>query len=267
MTVPANRLKAALRARERVPLGTWVMSASNVIAEAIGWAGFDFAVVDMEHSPIELPEVVHLLQAMAPTGCEPLLRVPWNDSVTVKRVLDAGARSLMFPMIQNAEEARAAVRATRYPPEGNRGVAVLHRASRYGTVPGYLAGAGAEIGVVVQLETPEAIAARDEIMAVDGVDAIFVGPGDLSASMGHLGNVKAPAVQAALRETAAAAAAKGVACGIVGPDPDTVRGYIDMGFSYVAVGSDLSLMMNRAAEVVSAFRGAPAAAKPSESVY
>ncbi len=178
MTVPANRLKAALRARERVPLGTWVMSASNVIAEAIGWAGFDFAVVDMEHSPIELPEVVHLLQAMAPTGCEPLLRVPWNDSVTVKRVLDAGARSLMFPMIQNAEEARAAVRATRYPPEGNRGVAVLHRASRYGTVPGYLAGAGAEIGVVVQLETPEAIAARDEIMAVDGVDAIFVGPGD-----------------------------------------------------------------------------------------
>jgi 2-dehydro-3-deoxyglucarate aldolase/4-hydroxy-2-oxoheptanedioate aldolase len=266
MTFPANGLKAALKARGRAPLGTWVMSGSNAVAEAIGWAGFDFAVVDMEHSPIELPDVVRLLQALAPTGCEALVRVPWNDPVTVKRVLDAGARTLMFPMIQSAEEARAAVSATRYPPEGTRGLAVLHRASRYGTVPGYLAGAGAEIGVVVQLETPEAIAAREEIMAVEGVDAIFVGPGDLSASMGHIGNVKAPEVQAALRETAAACAARGVACGIVGPDPATVRDYLDMGFSYVAIGSDLGLMMGRCAEVIGAVRGAREAA-PSESVY
>jgi 2-keto-3-deoxy-L-rhamnonate aldolase RhmA len=267
MAVPKNRLKAMLGGRERKPLGTWLMSGSNIVAEAIGWAGFDFVVLDMEHSPVDLGTAVGLMQALAPTGTEVIVRVPWNDFVTVKRVLDAGARTLMFPMIQNAEGARAAVAATRYPPEGIRGVAVLHRGSRFGTVPGYLAGAAEEIAVVVQLETPEAVAAREAIAAVPGVDAIFVGPGDLSAAMGHLGRAAEPEVQAAIRETAAFCREKGIACGIVGPDEAVVRGYLDGDFSFVAIGSDLSLMLNRAGEAIAALGGKREGAADEERVY
>jgi 2-keto-3-deoxy-L-rhamnonate aldolase RhmA len=267
MSMPKNTLKAALRARERLLLGTWLMSASNVVAEAVGWAGFDFVVLDMEHAPVDLSGAVQLMQAVAGTPTEVIVRVPWNDFVTVKRVLDAGARTLMFPMIQNAEEARAAVAATRYPPDGIRGVAVLHRGSRFATVPDYLATAGDEIGVILQLETAEAVAARDAIMAVPGCDAIFVGPGDLSAAMGHLGSVGAPAVQSALRETAAACRERGTACGIVGPDVAIVRGYAEAGFSFVAIGSDLSLMMARAREAIAGLRGAAPFPAPAESVY
>jgi 2-keto-3-deoxy-L-rhamnonate aldolase RhmA len=266
MAVPPNRMKAMLQSRERVPLGTWLMSGSNLIAEALGWAGFDFVVLDMEHSPVDIILAVQLMQALEPTGTEVVVRVPWNDFVTVKRVLDAGARSLMFPMIQSVDEARAAVAATRYPPDGIRGVAVLHRGSRFGTLPGYLASAGAEIGVIVQLETMEAVAEREAIAAVPGVDAIFVGPGDLSAAMGHLGSVKAPEVQDALKDTAAWCRGAGVACGIVGPDIETVRAYREMGFSYVAIGSDLGLLMGRAGEVIGALGGGRAASG-SESVY
>jgi 2-keto-3-deoxy-L-rhamnonate aldolase RhmA len=263
MALPANRMKAMLHDRERVPLGTWLMSGSNVVAEAIGWAGFDYVVLDMEHSPVDLAGAVALMQALAGTETEVIVRVPWNDFVTVKRVLDAGARTLMF---QNGEEARAAVASTRYPPHGIRGVAAVHRGSRFGTVQGYLAGASSEIGVVLQLETPEALAEREAIAAVEGVDALFVGPGDLSAAMGHLGAAGAEPVVKALEETAAFCRARGMACGIVGPDVATVEGYVAMGFSYVAIASDLGLLMGKAREVVGALKGTVVKAS-GESVY
>jgi 4-hydroxy-2-oxoheptanedioate aldolase len=267
MGEPRNQLKAILKARGRTPLGTWFMSASNVVAEAVGWAGFDFVVLDMEHSPVEVGGAFALMQAFAGTPTEVIVRVPWSDPVTVKRVLDAGARTLMFPMIQSAEEARAAVAATRYPPAGIRGVAAMHRGSRFGTVAGYLGGANDEVGVVVQLETPEAVAAREAIAGVEGVDAVLLGPGDLSAAMGRLGQASAPEVQALMRETAAFCAERGLACGTVGPDVATVERYIEAGFSFVAVGSDLSLMMQRAGEVIAAIAGPRETTADAERVY
>ena len=160
----------------KAPIGTWVSSASPIVAEAVGCAGFDWGVLDMEHAPVDLMQLLQLLQAVGNTKMVPVVRVPWNDAVTVKRVLDVGAQTLLFPMIQNADEARRAVAATRYPPEGVRGMAGGSRAARFGTVRDYLRTANQTIGVVLQLETPGALARLEEIAAVPGVDALFVGP-------------------------------------------------------------------------------------------
>jgi 2-keto-3-deoxy-L-rhamnonate aldolase RhmA len=255
MGVPENRLKRRLREDGAPALGVWVMSASPLCAEALGWAGFDFLVVDMEHSPLDLGPAIALMQAVQGTGCEVILRVPWNEPVMVKRVLDGGARTLMFPMVGTIAEAAAAVAATRYPPRGIRGVAAMHRGNRFGTVPGYLEGADAEIGVILQLETLEAVRQRAEIAAIDGVDALFVGPADLAASMGHLGRMDAPEVEAVLRETAGWCRSQRIPCGIIGADAAAVRGYEAMGFSYVAVGSDLGMMMAGARTALRELRG------------
>jgi 2-dehydro-3-deoxyglucarate aldolase/4-hydroxy-2-oxoheptanedioate aldolase len=185
--------------------------------------------------------------------------------VAVKRALDAGAQSLMFPFVQSAEEARRAVSFTRYPPEGVRGFAAVHRASRHGTVPAYHNNAAAELCVIVQVETVNALEQLPSIAAVPGVDALFIGPGDLSASMGHLGNMAHPDVQARLAEGAAACRNAGKPVGIVGPNPDMVAKYIAMGFTYVAIASDIGMMVTRAVEWLEKLRGGlPAdAAKPA----
>lgn len=176
MTLPVNRFKQWLGG-SKVPVGTWLMTASPNVAEAIGFAGFDYVMLDMEHVPVDVPQAIAIMQAVAGTPAELVVRLPWNDPVMVKRVLDSGAQTLMFPYIQSVEEARQAVASTRYPGRGFRGVAAVHRASRYGTVKRYLHEADREIGVVLQLETPEAIAALPEIADVEGVDALFIGPG------------------------------------------------------------------------------------------
>ena len=256
MQTDENRFKSWMQTKGATPpLGSWIMSASPIIAEAMGYAGYDWLLVDMEHSPIDLAQATAIMQALSGTPSEVVLRVPWNDSVMVKRVMDAGARSIMFPFIQSVEEARAAVAATRYPPQGTRGVAAMHRASRFGTAPDYLARANDQVAVILQLETPEAVALMPEIAALDGVDAVFIGPGDLSGGMGLLGQIGHADVQAALRGAAQAAQAAGLACGIVGADPASVRSYIEMGFSYVAIASDLGLLMGAAKSAASAVRG------------
>ncbi|TVR46122.1 MAG: 2-dehydro-3-deoxyglucarate aldolase [Rhodobacteraceae bacterium] len=256
MSSDDNRFKAWMQTRKTPPpLGSWVMSASPYVAEAMGHAGFDWLLIDMEHTPIDLAQTTAMMQALSGSPSEVVLRVPWNDAVMVKRVMDAGARSLMFPFIQSADEARAAIAATRYPPQGTRGVAAMHRASRFGTMPDYLARANDRVAVILQLETPEAVALLPQIAALDGVDAVFVGPGDLSASMGLMGQIGHPDVQAALRDAAQAAQDAGIACGIVGADPATVQRYIAMGFTYVAVASDMALMMGAARAAVAATRG------------
>ncbi|MCA3261517.1 MAG: 2-dehydro-3-deoxyglucarate aldolase [Telmatospirillum sp.] len=263
MDMPKNLFKQNLL---RVPpmVGTWIMSGGTTTAEALGCVGFDFLVIDMEHVPLDWERTYASLQAVAGTGASAVTRIPWNDTVAVKRALDIGAQTLMFPMIQNADEARRAVAATRYPPDGIRGIAAVHRGSRYGTVPGYLKNASAEICVICQIETPAAAARIEEIAAVPGVDALFVGPGDLSGAMGHLGDIAHPNVQAALAECAAKAKKLGKACGIVGPNPDMVGKFIAMGYSYVAVASDMGMMVSRATEFLGALRGQNAApAKPT----
>lgn len=265
---PFHRLLAG-RA-EKPPVGTWVMSASPVVAEAVGTAGFDWGVLDMEHTPIDLMTLVHLLQAVGNTAMVPVVRVPWNDTVTVKRVLDAGAQTLLFPFVQNAEEAAAAVAATRYPPEGARGMAGMSRASRFGTIPDFFRAANRQVGVIVQLETPQSIAKLEEIGAVPGVDALFLGPGDLSGSMGYPGQPAHPEVMAAMADAARRTRAIGKPVGTVGATPEVVARYRQIGFDYVAIASDLGLLMRAAQGALAAVRDGAAPAhsgKPPEGSY
>jgi 2-keto-3-deoxy-L-rhamnonate aldolase RhmA len=252
----------------KTPLGTWVMSASPLVAEAIGTAGFDWAVLDMEHSPVDMMGLVHLLQAVGNTPMLPVVRVPWNDSVSVKRVLDAGATTLLFPFIQNADEAQRAVAATRYPPEGMRGMAGMGRASRFGTTPNYFTTANAGICNVLQLETKAAIGQLEAIAAVPGVDALFVGPADLSGTMGLPGQLDHPDVLAQMASAAKRANAFGVPIGSVGGTPETVATYRAMGYDYVAVASDLGLLMRAARAAVQALRSdSGPAVKPGNVGY
>lgn len=236
------------------PVGTWIMSASPIVAEAIGCAGFEWGVVDMEHTPLDLMTVVHLLQAIAGTPMLPLVRVPWNDTVGIKRVLDAGAQTLLVPFVQNAAEARAAVAACRYPPQGIRGMAAMGRASRFGTVPDFFSHANRSVGLIVQLETAEAIERIDEIAAVEGIDALFVGPGDLSGTMGFVGQLTHPEVIAVTRKAVDRAKALGKPIGTVGGTPEVVAQYREIGFDFIAIASDLGLLMRAAQAALHAVR-------------
>jgi len=268
--MPMNAFQTMLaQANGQPPLGTWVMAASPLVAEAVGCAGFDWGVIDMEHTPLDLMDVVHLLQATAGTPMLPVLRVPWNDTVVVKRVLDAGARTLLFPFVQNAAEAQRAVAATRYPPEGVRGMAGMSRGSRFGTTANYFEVANRQIGVIVQLETPAALAQLEAIAAVPGIDAIFLGPADLSGAMGHVGDLTHPEVMDVLQRAVRRCQAVGTPVGIVGGTVELVQQYRAMGFDYVAVGSDLGLLMSAAQAAIAALKGAvaPAASTGASSGY
>ena len=263
-----NPFKTRLATRGPGPMvGTWLMSAAPAVAEALGFCGFDFLVVDMEHSPLDLADAVGLMRALAGTPCESLVRVPWNDQVDVKRVLDAGARNVMLPFVQSAEEAAAAVAYTRYPPQGVRGVAAVHRGSRYGQTRDYLRRANATIAVVVQLETPEALERLPAIAAVPGVDSLFLGPGDLSAAMGRIGEIAHPEVQALIAKAARDAHAAGKPIGTVGANPEIVAQYLGYGYDWVAVGSDLAMLTGRAADCIAAIRGRTAGSAPSGAAY
>ncbi|MGO9935230.1 MAG: HpcH/HpaI aldolase family protein [Steroidobacteraceae bacterium] len=250
-----NHFKTSLTQPPPQPLlGTWFMSAAPSIAEALGHCGFDFLVIDMEHSPIDIAETIALLRTVAGTPAESLVRLAWNDQVRVKQVLDAGARNLLFPFVQNAEEARAAVSFTRYPPEGVRGVAAVHRASSFGQGKDYLKNASKGISVIIQLETPAAIDRLAEIAAVPGVDSLFVGPGDLSAAMGLIGEIAHPNVQALIAKAAVDAKAAGKPIGIVGPNPDMVARFVEYGYTWVAVASDLGMLTGRALDWIGTIR-------------
>jgi 2-dehydro-3-deoxyglucarate aldolase/4-hydroxy-2-oxoheptanedioate aldolase len=259
-----NRFKTWLhKPPSSPPLGAWLMTGAASTAEAMGFCGFDFLVVDMEHVPVEVTDAIAILRALAGTPAEPLVRLSWNDQVLVKRMLDGGARSLMFPFIQTAEEARAAVSYTRYPPAGMRGMAAIHRGSRYGRAPDYFKTADDQIAVVMQLETPAAVERTGEIAAVDGVDALFLGPGDLSAAMGRIGEVGHPEVQAMIARAAGLAHAAGKTIGIVGLNPDMVARFIGYGYDWVAMSSDMAMMTGRAVEWIETVRGRSAAPAPA----
>jgi 2-keto-3-deoxy-L-rhamnonate aldolase RhmA len=236
------------------PVGTWISSASPIVAEAIGCAGFDWGVVDMEHAPLDVMGVVHLLQALSATKMLPVVRVPWNDAVTVKRVLDAGAATVMFPFVQDADEARRAVAATRYPPDGVRGMATMSRATRYGTLPPHARSANQHPGVIVQVETPQAIAQLEAIAGIDGVDAVFIGPADLSAAMGHAGQSSHPAVMDLMARAVQRCKSLGMPVGTLGSSPEVVAQYRAAGFDYVAVSSDIGFIMRGAQAAIAALR-------------
>jgi 4-hydroxy-2-oxoheptanedioate aldolase len=241
VNLPPNTLKAALRER-RQQIGLWASLGSNIATEIVAGAGFDWILIDTEHAPNEPLTVLTQLQAMAAGTAEPVVRVAWNDVVLIKRLLDVGARSILVPFVQSAEEARRAVAATRYPPLGNRGVAATVRANRYGRVVNYHRQAHEEICVLVQIETRATLEEIEAIAATEGVDGLFIGPSDLAADLGYLGNPRQPEVQAAIGNACARIRAAGKPAGILAPDGEQGVAYLRAGFSFVAVGNDAGLL-------------------------
>ncbi len=245
--LPPNSFKTAIAAG-RQQIGLWSSLCSNIATEIIGGSGFDWIVLDTEHAPNEIPGLLQQLQALAASlTVEPVVRVAWNDAVTIKRVLDIGARTLLIPFVQNAEEARLAVAATRYPPQGIRGVSVGPRANRYGRVAGYHHVAHENICVIVQIETRSACAEIEAIAAVEGVDGIFIGPSDLAADLGHLANPRHPDVQTAIADACARIRAAGKGAGMLTGDPEEACRYLAAGFTFVAMGSDAGVLANATA--------------------
>jgi 4-hydroxy-2-oxoheptanedioate aldolase len=255
--MPQNRFKRALAAGTP-QIGLWMSLASPTATEVAAGAGFDWLLLDMEHSPNELPDIAHHLRAAEGGTAEPVVRVPWNDPVMVKRLLDIGARSLLFPFVQSAEEAKRAVAATRYPPRGIRGFAGTTRANRYGRVPDYAKRASEEICVLVQCETRKAVADIPAIAAVDGVDGIFIGPADLAADMGHLANTQHPEVQAAILEAGKRIRDSGKAPGFLSLREDEARKVLGAGFIFVAVNTDVALLARQTDALVKLYKGGAA---------
>jgi 4-hydroxy-2-oxoheptanedioate aldolase len=240
--------KTALRDGQR-QIGLWSGLCSNIVSEIIGGAGFDWIVIDTEHAPNEVPGLLVQLQAMSKGTAEPVVRCAWNDAVLIKRILDVGARSLLVPFVQTAEEARRAVAATRYPPRGIRGVSVAPRANLYGRVADYHGLAHLTTCVLVQVETRAALGEIERIAAVEGIDGIFIGPSDLAADFGHLANPRHPEVQGAIADGCARIRAAGVAAGILTGDPEEAARYFDLGFTFVAVGSDVGILARGAEDL------------------
>lgn len=238
----------------KLQIGLWSSLSSNIAAEIIGDSGFDWILLDTEHSPNEIPDLVGQLQAMQASKTTPIIRPAWNDAVLAKRALDIGAQSLLFPYVQNAEEARRAVASTRYPPQGIRGVSVAARASRYGRTPGYLTKANDEICVLVQAETRSALNEIEAIAAVEGVDGVFIGPSDLAASLGHVGNPQHPDVQAAIKDAVTRLKKVGKPAGMLTGNEEEARRYIDWGYLFVAVGADVGLLAKNADALCKRFK-------------
>ena len=255
--MPENRFKARLRAGE-TQWGLWSSLTSPVAAEALSLVGFDWMLFDTEHSPIEIASLQPILQAAATGTASAVARPAWNDKVLIKKLLDIGVQTLLVPFVETPEEAQAAVRATRYPPEGIRGVAGSTRASRYGTVPDYLKRANGEVCVLVQIETAQAMSGLEEIAAVEGVDGVFIGPSDLSASMGFLGNPAHPDVQEAIRTAAQRIVAAGKVPGILATNGDDAIRYRDWGYRFVAAAVDIGLLMGAARALHAKVTGAGA---------
>lgn len=233
----------ALAAADRPLAGMWVCSASPLVAEICAGSGLDWLLIDAEHSPNGLESVLAQLQAVHGYPVQTLVRPPVNDAVLTKQYLDLGVQNLLIPMVNTVADAEAAVAATRYPPEGIRGVgSALARAARWNRVPDYLAGAAATISLTVQIESTTAVGSVEQILAVDGVDAIFVGPSDLAASMGLLGQQEHPDVRAAVEHCLTAARRAGKPAGVNAFNPTTARHYLDDGARFILVGADVALL-------------------------
>ena len=241
MQLPKNTFKQRMAAGE-LQIGLWCSLCSNIAAELVSYSGFDWLLLDTEHSPNEVPDILSQLQASARGTAHAIVRPAWNDPVLIKRYLDIGAQTLLLPYVQNANEAKRAVEATRYPPHGIRGVTGSGRAAKFGRVTDYLKKANDEVCVLVQVETREALAQIDEIAKVPGVDGVFIGPSDLSASFGHIGNPAHAEVQAAIENAGKRIRAAGKGAGILTGNEDEARRYIGWGYNFVAVGTDLVLL-------------------------
>ena len=260
MRTPPNPFKAAL-AEPGARIGLWVGLADPYAAELCATAGFDWLLIDGEHGPNDLRSMLGALQAVAPYPSHPVLRIPQGDAALIKQVLEIGATTLLVPMVESAEQARALVAATRYPPRGVRGVGSgLARSSRWSAHANYLHEADDSVCLLVQVETASALAQLDEIAAVDGVHGVFIGPADLSASMGHLGNPGHPDVRAAIDGAIQRILAAGKAPGILMVDEALARHHIAAGARFVAVGVDATLLARATRDLAGRFKAAAPAA-------
>lgn len=255
MPAPHNPFKAALLAGQP-QIGLWLGFAEPYLADLSARAGFDWLLIDGEHAPNDLRTILAQLQAIAPSPSQPVVRLPHGDPALIKQALDIGAQTLLIPMVDTPEQAEALVRAVHYPPRGIRGVgAALARASAFGTIKDYLPTAGDEVCLLVQIETLKGLAALDAITAVEGVTGVFIGPSDLAADMGHLGNPTAPEVQEAVIGALARIRALGKAAGVLTSDNEFARRCLEAGGTFVAVGSDVGLYVNALTTTAARFTG------------
>jgi 2-dehydro-3-deoxyglucarate aldolase len=253
-----NRFRQDLIAGKRL-IGCWCSLGSPISTEVLGVAGFDWILLDAEHAPNDVLSLIPQLMALKDSVSAPVVRPSSNDTVEIKRLLDAGFHNYLIPYIESADEARRAVAATRYPPAGVRGVSVSQRSNRYGSVADYFKIVNDNIAMMLQIESRAGVAASTAIAAVDGVDGLFIGPSDLAAGYGHLGNPTHPEVQAAMAEVFAAAKAAGKPVGILSPVEADARRYLDMGATCVAVGSDLGVLRMATQALVDKYRQSPVA--------
>lgn len=256
MQTPHNAFKRAI-AEPGARIGLWMGLANPYTAELCATAGFDWLLVDGEHGPNDLRSTLAILQAVAPYPSHPVVRVPHDDAALIKQVLEIGATTLLVPMVESAEQARALVSATRYPPQGIRGVGSgLARSSRWSAYPNYLQEANERVCVLVQVETASALKQIDQIAATDGVDGVFIGPADLAASMGFLGQPGHPNVRAAIEHAFSRILAAGKAPGVLSVDEALARRYIELGARFVAVGVEATMLAQAARALAGNFRSA-----------
>lgn len=250
MPAPHNALKAALAAKT-VQHGIWMNLVSPIAAEVLAGVGFDWLLIDGEHGPNDIPTILSQVQAIG-NRTSIVVRPPVGEVRLVKQLLDLGVQTLLIPMIESAEHARQMVKAMQYPPHGTRGVgASIARASDYGRIPDYITTADAETCLILQVESRAGLAALPEILTLDGVDGVFIGPADLAADMGYPGNAGAPEVQATIDATLKAIMAAGKSAGILTFDPKTAARYRAMGVTFLGVGGDIGLLAKAASALAS----------------
>ncbi|QKV20295.1 4-hydroxy-2-oxoheptanedioate aldolase [Oricola thermophila] len=246
MPAPVNEFKAALSRGER-QVGCWLGLADAYAAEIMGTAGFDWLLIDGEHAPNDLRSILAQLQALEASPSHSVVRLPIGETWMIKQVLDLGAQNILVPMVESGEQAAALVKAVRYPPRGVRGVgSALARASRFSGISDYLTTADDEICLLVQVENRAGMAALDDILAVEGIDGVFIGPADLAADMGHIGKPGTPEVQEAIAVAIGRIHAAGRASGILATDPAAIDTYAALGVTFIAVGIDVVLLAGAA---------------------
>jgi len=253
MKLPVNPFLKAIKAGQP-QIGLWMSLSNAFAAEAVAGAGFDWCLIDMEHSPNDLNSVMAQLQTLAAFGTVPIVRPDWNDTVKVKRLLDTGAPGLLFPMVQTVAEAEYAVAATRYPPNGVRGVAGTTRANNFGRITDYFQRVEDETAVLLQVETVSAVNLADQIGAVDGVDGVFFGPADIAADMGLLGKPMDAAVWDKILPVARKLIAQGIPVGTLVMDTEFAKKLFAEGFTFVACGSDAGLLARGADALIKTMR-------------
>jgi 4-hydroxy-2-oxoheptanedioate aldolase len=252
MELPVNDFKRAIAAG-RPQIGLWCNFPTHFTVELLARSGFGWLLLDMEHAPADMQSLHSQLMAMVGGSATPVVRPPWNDMVLIKRCLDVGAQTLLLPYVQTEAEAQAAVAATRYPPEGVRGVASSTRAAGYGRIKDYLNIAHHELCLLVQVETRRSLDNLESIAKVDGIDGVFIGPNDLAADMGHRGNIAHPEVQSAIADAIRRIKACGKAPGILVGEADGKR-MLELGAVFVAVGSDTGLLRVHAEALAHKFK-------------